>query len=191
VHVAAFVVVLVVPAGHDVHWRLEEALGCPLTKEPGTQTVQGAHVSAFVVVLKVPPVHVAHVRFVTALPSAATDWPAVQSVHATQAVAELPSWSQVCPVQATFGISPPAQYVPASHGEQEAGDVGVAGAICSVPAAHAPTGWQLGSLGNEVYVPGPHTSHVRFVKVVPSAVTWLPGLHVAHGVQSIAFGVVL
>lgn len=99
--------------------------------------------AAFDVVLKLPLVHPVHVRSVVALPAVPTDWPGAQSVHATQAVAAFASWSHVPFAHACFGVVPPAQYVPVSQRAQTAGDAGVAGAACSVPAAHVPTGWQV------------------------------------------------
>lgn len=96
--------------------------------------------AAFDVVLKLPLVHPLQVRSVVVLPAAPTDWPGAHSVQATHAVAALPSWSHVSFAHAAFGVVPPAQYVPVSQGVHTAGDAGVAGAVCSVPAAHVPMG---------------------------------------------------
>lgn len=85
----------------------------------------------------------------------------MHTVHAEHAVAELPSWSQLPLLQACFGVAPPAQYVPLSQAAQVAADVGVAGAVCSVPAAQALADKQLDWFGDDEYVPSPHAVHTR------------------------------
>ncbi|MBK6849021.1 MAG: hypothetical protein IPG96_16295 [Proteobacteria bacterium] len=59
--------------------------------------------------LKVPLAHAAQLRLAVAPPSLVTYWPATQVVLVAQAVAALPSWSQVPAAQATGGAPPPAQ----------------------------------------------------------------------------------
>jgi len=56
----------------------------------------------------------------------------------THAVPELASWSQVPGAHGSFGANSPAQNVPAGQGSQTAADVGVAGAVWTVLAGHAP-----------------------------------------------------
>jgi len=58
-----------------------------------------------------------------------------------------------------FGDEPPAQCAPGSHAEHTAGDVGVAGASWTVPAAHAPAGWHCDSFAADVYVPSAQVKH--------------------------------
>jgi hypothetical protein len=89
----------------------------------------------------------------------ATDCPGTQVVQALQADAELASWSHVPSPHACFGEELPAQYVPASHGAQTGGELGVPGAVCSVPAAQAPCGTQLAWFGDDEYVPSAHGEH--------------------------------
>jgi len=110
---------------------------------PGWHVVQPVQLDALLVVLYVLAAHAEHVRFAVALPAVATRWPGVQEVHAAHAVAASPSWSHVPELQACFGAVAPAQYVPVSQAAQATGEVGVASAVCSDPAAHDPAGRQL------------------------------------------------
>jgi hypothetical protein len=64
--------------------------------------------------------------------------PPPQTVQGTHAVAGSASWSQVSAAQATAGLVPPAQCWPATHGAHVAGELGVAGAVCTVPGRHSP-----------------------------------------------------
>ena len=127
--------------------------------------------AAFAVVLNVPLAHDVHVRSLVGVPPAPIDCPGEQLVHGMHAVAELPSWSHVPVAHAVFGASLPAQYVPASHGAQTAGENNVAGAVCTVPAAHTPAGRQLVSLGDDVYVPDAHAVHWRSDTALGAALT--------------------
>ena len=74
-------------------------------------------------------------------------------------------------MQSSFGAVPPAQYVPASHALQTAGDVDVAAVICAVPAAQAVADTQLDWLFEDVNVPSAHGAHWRSETVVPTSVT--------------------
>ena len=105
----------------------------------GAQVLHVVQVAAFDVVLKEPE-HASHVRSAVREPPVATFSPAVQVVQATHAVPGSPSSSHVPVAHVCFGVTPPGQYVPGSHGAQIVGDVGVLAATCSVPAAHAPGG---------------------------------------------------
>ncbi|WP_420814259.1 hypothetical protein [Labilithrix luteola] len=113
------------------------------------QLVHGVQLVALRAVLYVALGHAAHVRSTTELPSTAMAFPARQSVHAAHAVAALPSWSHVPLAQACLGTSVPAQYVPTSQGLQTAGELGVAAAVCSVPAAQTSCGVQEAWFGED------------------------------------------
>ena len=52
-----------------------------------------------------------------------------------------------------------------------AGDDGVAGAVCSVPAGQAVTERHALRFGIDEYVPGAQSPHCRFVDTLPAAVT--------------------
>jgi hypothetical protein len=103
-----------------------------LTKVPVPQSLHAVHVEAFDTLLYVPLAHAVHVRSTVALPLAVTRCPGAQSVHAMHSVAELESLSHVPLGHACFVVSPPAQYVPVSHG------VHTPGAVRSVPASQPP-----------------------------------------------------
>lgn len=111
-----------------------------LTKVPGAQVRHWSQASALTVVLKVPVPQGLQVLSVVAVPQVTRRWPAVHTVHGVQAVAAFASWSQVLGAQVTFGVVPPAQYVPAAQGAQPGAAVGVPAVSCSVPGAHAPWG---------------------------------------------------
>ena len=64
--------------------------------------------------------------------------PAAQSVRVAQAVAGLPSWSQVLPPQGAAGVVSPAQYSPGLHVAHTGAVVLVPATLCTVPAAHMP-----------------------------------------------------
>ena len=112
--------------------------------------LHAVQLAAFAVTLNVPLAHDVHVRSLVGAPPAPMDCPSEQVVHGMQAVAELPSWSHVPGAHAVFGASLPAQYVPASHGAQTAGENNVAGDVWTLPAAQTPAGRQLVSLGDDV-----------------------------------------
>ena len=157
-----------VPSTHAAHCRSAIAVPTSLTWLPGAQVVHGVQLGAFASTLNVPLAHVVHCRSAVALPAALIDCPGAQLVHGTHAVAELPSWSQVPAEQSSLGAAPPAQYVPASHALQTAGDVDVAAAICTVPAEHAVAGTHADWLSVDVNVPSAHAAHWRSAIVVPA-----------------------
>ncbi|MBK6847388.1 MAG: hypothetical protein IPG96_07540 [Proteobacteria bacterium] len=64
---------------------------------------------AFNCPLKVPLGQAEQLRSAVGVPSLPTYWPALQVVLATQAVAALPSWSQVPSAQGLGGVVLPAQ----------------------------------------------------------------------------------
>jgi hypothetical protein len=111
------------------------------------------------------------VRSVVTLPLAVSYWPGTQLVHAMHAVAEFPSSSQVPVAQDCLGAVPPAQYVPAGHDEQVAGEVAVPAVICSVPAWHTSAGKHCDRFGWGVNVPLAQTAHCRFALAVPATLT--------------------
>ena len=96
------------------------------------------HDAVLLVELKLPLAHAAQVRSVVVVPSFVTWLPARQVVFTTQTVAGLPSLSQVPATHVVWGLVPPAQYWPATHGVQTAADVDVPAAVCTVPAGHVP-----------------------------------------------------
>jgi hypothetical protein len=147
--------------------------------------------AAFAVALKVPLAHAAHVWSVVALPETETACPGMQFVHAAQAVAGLASWSHVPLAHACFGVAAPAQYVPTSHGAHTGGEVGVAAAVCSVPAAQAPSGRHVDWFGDDEYVPAAQAAHWRSALTLPGVLTYLPGAQVLQGVQLASLVVVL
>lgn len=158
---------------------------------PGAQSIHGAQASAFCVVLYVPLAQAEHCRSDTALPFDCTRVPAEQFDHGAHLVAALLSLSHVPSGHASFGASPPAQYVPTAQGTQTAGEVCVAGAVSSVPAAHAPLCAQLDWLFVDVYVSGGHVAQSRSVVVLPSTLTYVPGVQFFHAVQCGALSVTL
>jgi len=172
-----------VPDSHAEHVRFVVGPPAISTWLPGSHVVQLAQLGAFVVALKLPLAQGAHVRSAVALPSAVTDCPGVHDVHAAHAVAESLSWSQLPLVQVSFGVVPPAQYVPVSQAAQTGGDVGVAGVVCSVPAAQASADTQLDWFGDEEYVPAPHAVHARSLVELGVVLTYVPAAHVLHASQ--------
>lgn len=64
-------------------------------------------------------------------------------------------------MQSTESAVPPAQWVPAEHAAQLTGVVSLPGAVCTVPAPHAPAGRQLEAFTVEVYVPAAHGAQTR------------------------------
>ncbi|MBK6847390.1 MAG: hypothetical protein IPG96_07550 [Proteobacteria bacterium] len=100
--------------------------------------------------LKVPLAHAAQLRLAVFPPSLVTYWPATQVVLVAQAVAALPSWSQV-PACAGVQAGPTARVVvPAARHGQVGGEVLVPGAVWLVPAAQVPRGRQVAWLAPEV-----------------------------------------
>ena len=118
-----------VPEAQASHWRFVIDVPVTRTRVPGVHVVQGVHRFAFDVVVNVPLAQAVQTWSSVAVPNAATRVPGGHAVHATQAVLELLSWSQVMGAQACLGASPPGQYVPTSQSAQTGGEVGVAGAV--------------------------------------------------------------
>jgi len=170
-HVASFGADVYVPDSQAEHVRSVVGLAATSMRVPGAHVVQAEQLGAFVVMLKVPLAHAVQDRSVVALPPAVTACPAVHAVHAVHAVAELPSWSQLPLLQACFGVEPPAQYVPLSQVAHTAADVGVAGAVSSVPAAQALADTQLDWFGDDEYVPAPQVVHTRSLDEVAAVLT--------------------
>ena len=105
---------------------------------PTSQVAQAAQEAALALVLKVPASHAWHVRSVVAVASARTWLPGAHTLTEAQAVAGLPSLSQVPSPQAVAGLVPPAQYWPATQAWHTAALVDVPAAVCTVPAAQLP-----------------------------------------------------
>ena len=78
----------------------------PAAAEHVAQAVQ---LLAFVPVLNLPEAQLEQVRLVVAAPADEMYWPALQVVLSTQAVAGLPSWSQVPAAHGAAAAVPPAQ----------------------------------------------------------------------------------
>lgn len=81
--------------------------------------------------------------------------------------------------------------MPASQGAHSAGDVDVAAAVCTVPAAHASEGTQLDWFGDDEWVSFAHAVQCRSEIGVPAVLTYMPAAQVAHGPQLEALFVVL
>ena len=77
----------------------------------------------------------------------------------THAVPELASWSQVPVAHGSFAADSPAQNVPTGQGSQTGADVGVAGAIWTVLAGHAPCFVHAAWFRTELYVPSGQGAH--------------------------------
>jgi hypothetical protein len=133
--------------------------------------------------LKVPLSHAVQVRSSTVEPSELTYVPGVQVVLSTHGVAGLPSLSHVPAAQATGWLVPPAQKLPGSQTAQTAGEVGVPDAICTVPAAQLPHGWQLVWFALLEYCPLGHSAQIRSTVVDGVLVTNVPGKQVVQAVH--------
>ena len=94
-------------------------------------------------VLKLPEVHDTQIRSVVADPGLSTLAPALHTVLPTQAVAGLPSLSQLSSTHGAAGARWPAQYSPALQGAHTGAEVEVAALVCTVPAAQSPTARQV------------------------------------------------
>jgi hypothetical protein len=125
------------------------------------------------------------------LPSAETNWPATHGVFEVQTVAGSESWSQVPGAQLTGGSVSPAQYEPGLQTAQAGGLVGVAGAVSTLPAGHAPAGRHDDWLEPEVKVPAGHWAQVRSSVSEGVLATWLPGAQLAHRLHAAELGLVL
>ena len=106
-----------------------------------SQVAQAVQEAALALELKVPASHTWHVRSLVAVASARTRVPGGHTLTEAQAVAGLPSLSQVPSPQAVAGLVPPAQYWPAAQAWHTAALVEVPAAVCSVPAAQLPWSW--------------------------------------------------
>jgi hypothetical protein len=162
--------------GHAWQLRSVVSLPAPATKVPAAQVVQSAQLEAFVVFAQVPQEQPEQVRSVVASPSLAMKSPAMQSVLSMQAVAALPSSSNVPGAQATWGLVSPAQKVPASQGTQVAGVLEVAGDVCRVPAGQASGSRQTEAFVVVLMSPLGHAAHTRSLVKVPLVFTYCPGL---------------
>lgn len=149
------------PLGHAAHTRSAVADGVLLTKVPAGQVDHDVQAATSGVVLNEPLAQAAHTRSLVVEPSDATKVPGMHDVLATQGVAALRSLSQLPGPHATGGAVPPAQYSPATHAAQIAGEVGVPGAVSTVPAAQVPCGWHEVWLLLAEYSPGGQAAHVR------------------------------
>jgi hypothetical protein len=109
--------------------------------------------AALLAVMKVPEAQAEQPRSATAVPGELTKVPATQARLAMQAVAGLPSASQVSPTHGEAPVLPPAQCSPALHFKHTRSDDEVAEAICRVPAGQSVAARQVDSLGPCVYVP--------------------------------------
>ncbi len=118
----------------------------PVTNVPAWQSVHDAQETAFCCVENRPLAQAVQLRSEVVVPSVPTNCPATQAVFGAQAVAALPSWSQVPVAQTDLGAVPPGQWLPASQLSQVGGEVGVPGVVCTVPASQAPLGRQVASL---------------------------------------------
>jgi hypothetical protein len=127
-HAGALGVSLYLPASHSEHSRSAVAEGAFDTWAPAAQVAQVVQEAAFAVALKVPASHAWHVRSVVAVACARTRVPGAHTLTPAQAVAGLPSLSQVPSPHVVAGLVPPAQYWPARHASHTA-------ALVAVPAA--------------------------------------------------------
>jgi hypothetical protein len=161
VHAAALVVVLKVFAAHALHTRSIVVDGVLLTKVPAGQVAHGAHQVEFGAVENCSLPQAVQLRSVVELPSLARNVPAGQTDLSTHAVAGSPSWSQVPDAQAASGLSPPAQYSPATHAWQTVAEVELPAVTMTVPAAQLPWGRQLDWLSPLEYSPAWQGAHSR------------------------------
>ncbi len=164
-HVAWLVTVENVPGAHAVHVRSLVELPSAETCWPGTQSVHGVQVLALTVVLAEPLAHAVHARSVVGLPSANTREPGRHAVHGSHAETAVLSWSQVPGAQGSFGVVPPGQNVPGSHGAHDARfSVEVEGAV---PAGHESAGRQASWFGKSEAVPSAQGLQVWSELAVP------------------------
>jgi hypothetical protein len=129
------------------------------------------HALALLVMLKVPDAQVEQTRSAVEPPCEETKVPAAQMRLVAQAVAGLPSSSQVSPVQAAAGIFPPGQYCPALHFEHTGSDDTVAAEVCWVPAGQSVAARHIDSFEPVVCVPLGHSAHVRSDMAVAGVTT--------------------
>jgi hypothetical protein len=110
VHARAFWAALNCPVAQLLHTRSTVAEGVFDTLVPASQVVQATQAGALAVVLNEPSAHGEQARFVVGVPSATTQVPGAHTLTGAQAVAGLPSSSQVLDGQVVCGLVPPAQY---------------------------------------------------------------------------------
>lgn len=77
--------------------------------------------------------------------------------------------------------------MPTAHGLQTAGVLPLAGVVCSVPAAHWPSGMHAASFVPDEKVPGSQVAHVRSAVVEPDWLTCVPTSHVFQWMHAVAF----
>ena len=191
VHEGALLVALKVLAAHGAHTRSFAAEGGTAVYDPAAQSVQAVQLAASADVLNDPPAQAEHIRSLVGVPSATMYDPGAQTIMGTHGVAGLLSSSNVPGAHATAGAVPPAQYSPATQAWQTVGAVLVPAAVCTVPAAHVPSGEQLDWLGALEYVPAAHAKHTRSTVFEGRLLTKVLGAQVDHEAQAEAFEAVL
>lgn len=161
VHAEALLAPLKVFTAHGVHTRSAVADGVLLTKVPGEQMAHGVHDAELGPVENCSLAQAVQLRSVVVVPSLATKVPAGQSDLATHAVAGSLSSSQVPLAQVSPGLSPPAQYSPATQAWQTVGEVEVPASTCTHPASQLPCGRQLDWLSPLEYWSTSQGAHSR------------------------------
>jgi hypothetical protein len=191
VQLAAFAVVLNSPAAHAPHTRFTVVEGVFDTKVPAVQVLHGVQDGELSSVENCALPQAVQLRSAMADPSLATYVPAMQVDIATQAVAGLPSWSQVPGSHGACGLAPPAQYSPALQAEQTVAEIAVPAVTCTMPAAQLPCGTQLDWLSPLENWPGAQVVHSRSAVAEGVLLTYEPALQVLHGVHAGVFCVAL
>jgi hypothetical protein len=161
VHAAALLALLKVFGSHAVHTRSTVTDGVLLTKVPAGQVAHGVHAAEFGSVENCPFSQAVQLRSVVVLPSLARNVPAGQIDLSTHAVAGSPSWSQVPDAQAASGLSPPAQYSPATQAWQTVAEVELPAVTMTLPAVQSPWGRQLDWLSPLEYCSSGQGVHSR------------------------------
>jgi len=139
--------------------------------EPAAHVDQAEHELRLEEEVNVPAAHGEHDRSVVEVPAALMNDPGAHDDLAMHGVALEPSLSHVLAEHVVFGMDPPAQYVPAGHGEHWGALVSVPGLACSVPAAQDPCGRHADWLLEFAYVFGAQALHSRSVVDEPSWLT--------------------
>jgi hypothetical protein len=153
---------------------------------PASQVAQAVQEAALAAVLKVPSSHAWQVRSVVAVASAKTRVPGAQTLTPAQAVAGLPSSSQVPSPHAVAGLVPPAQYCPAMQGSHRVALVEVPAAVCTVPAAQLPWSRHCDWLLPLEYCPSGHAVHTRSTVADGVLPTKVPASQLDQGAQAAA-----
>lgn len=157
----AVLTVLNVPFGQFAHTVFAVGVPAVFGVVPAGQTVQVAQLSAFSVEVKLPAAQSLQVRLVVVVPGVATYLPATQVVVFTHGVADEPSSSQVPAGQATGGLLPPLQEVPAGQAVQAGGVLTVAGVVSYVPGAQVIGAEHSWTFGVTEFVPAGQAPQVR------------------------------